>query len=160
MALGVAAREVSHDSAVDVSPALRDHNSGGGCRHVIADLGTSGVPAPVAVTCGASGHRAAVCSERTGEYAVFARPQGGGSWPRCDAGRAVQVAWHSEADVVALLVAGEGRTDARAAAKAAASLIKPKVCPLSHPAGPHIPCAAGLPRRLHSVLRSAVTRLS
>lgn len=89
------------------------------------------MPAPVAVSCSASGHRAAVCSERTGEYAVFARPQpgtrGGGAWPRCDAGRAVQVVWHSEADVIALLIGSEGRNDARAAAKAAASLIKPKV---------------------------------
>lgn len=85
------------------------------------------------VTCSASGQRAAVCSERTGEYAVFARPQpgarGGGAWQRCDAGHAASVVWHSEADVVALLVAGAGRIDAKAAAKAAASLIKPKVRP-------------------------------
>lgn len=116
-------------------------------RHIIADLGTSGVPAPVAVTCSASGHRAAVCSERTGEYAVFARPhpgaRDGGAWPRCDAGRAVQVVWHSEADVVALLIGSEGRSDARTAAKVAASLIKPKV----H--SPHA-VASRPPPRVHS----------
>lgn len=115
------------------------------CRIVIADLGTSGVPAPVQVTCSESGQRAAVCSERTGEYAVFARPQpgarGGGAWQRCDAGHAMAVVWHAEADVIALLVGAAGRIDARAAAKAAQSLIRPKarlppclLCPVPAPA--------------------------